>query len=169
MSVNFNPSNTSTQSTSVCRAGRAGKTPFELNSDAYGPVAASVIGAAEAAANAASSTVTFSDKALQQLTTSAHDAVSTVEDAAHSVGQWLSDGVHEVESGVQQLGTLASDGYHSVEAAIGSVVDGVTDAADSAASRVGHAVSSVYAALGVTLGQAASYAALGVQALRAMV
>lgn len=166
MSVNFNPSNTSTPSASVCRTG---KTPFELNSDAYGPVAASVIGAAEAAVNLAGSTVTFSDKALQQLTTSAHEAASTVEEAAHGVGQWLSDGVHEVESGVQQLGTLASDGYHSVESAIGSVVDGVTDAADTAASRVGHAVSSVYGAVGDAAGQAASYAALGVQALRAMV
>lgn len=137
MSVNFNPSGNGNMNVPVCRAG---KTPFEVNSDAYGPVAASVIGVAEAAANAASATVSFSDQALHRLSGSVQDAIGSVE-----------------------------DGCHRVESAVESVVDGVTDAADAAASRVGNAVSSAYGAVGDAAGQAAAYATLGVQALRALV
>lgn len=126
MSVNFNPSGNGNMNVPVCRAG---KTPFEVNSDAYGPVAASVIGVAEAAANAASATVSFSDQALHRLSGSVQDAIGSVE-----------DGCHRVESAVE-----------------------------SAASRVGNAVSSAYGAVGDAAGQAAAYATLGVQALRALV
>lgn len=137
MSMTLTPSTASTVNASLRLTG---KTPFELNSDAFGPVAASAIGLAQVAADAASSTVTFSEQALQSLSNTAHEAVNAVEDVASEVGQ--------------AVGTA----YHSV-----------TDAGSSAMSAVGQAASSLYGAIGDVADKTTAYAAIGAQAVGAMV
>lgn len=137
MSMTLNPSTVSTVSASLRLTG---KTPFELNSDAFGPVAASAIGLAQVAADAAGSTVTFSEQAWQSLSDSAHEAVSAVEGAASEVGH-----------------------------AVGAACQTVADAGSSAMSAVGQAASSLYSAVGDVADKTTAYAAIGAQAVGAMV
>ena len=135
MSMTLNPSTASVVNASLRLTG---KTPFELNSDAFGPVAASAIGLAQVAADTAGATVNFSEQALQSLSNTAHGAVAAVEGAASDVG------------------SAVSAAYHSV-----------ADAGSGAASAVGRAASSLYNAIGDVADTTTSYAAIGAQAVGA--
>lgn len=102
---------------------------FERNSDAYGPVAASVIGLGEAFANGASATVSFSEKALGKL-----------NDSIHEAGGAISHGIDEVENTVEHA-------YDSVADAASSVYDAASNAGSnliSYAAMGAHAIKDVF-------------------------
>ncbi len=151
MSVTFNPSSYVTD-TGACKST---KTTFERNSDAYGPVAATAIGIADAATNGASSTVTISEHAINKLA-----------DTAHDVGGVINHGVSEVESGLQSVGHAINDGFHEAGHAVEHAYDEVKDAATTVYNGVTHAASSVGDAVGSVGSKLAAYAAIGAQAVK---
>lgn len=125
--VSFNASNTCASSVGA----------FERNSKMFGPAAASAIGLAEAGAEAASTTVSLSQQALDGISDAASEVVSFVEDGYHAVGK------------------LAADAYDEVQSLAQETVDAVGDAAEAVVDAVDSGVSTV-----------AGYAMAGVNALR---
>jgi phage-related protein len=132
MSTTINPSTANLVSASV---NLTGKTPYELNSAAFGPVAASAIGVGQVVADAASTAVTFSEDALRKLSSGAHNAVTAVE------------------------GVL-----DDVEGSVGSAYDSVSEVVSDATSSIGKAASSLYGAIADITDQAADYTAQAVTA-----
>jgi hypothetical protein len=96
---------------------------FERHAREYGPVAAGVIGVAQAGASAAETVVEFSAESLERLGRLAGAAVEDVVDGV----------VEGVESG-----------YDALAGAVGEVIDGIGDVAQGAAG---------YAALGAAAGK----------------
>ncbi|MFT3954692.1 MAG: hypothetical protein QM722_09965 [Piscinibacter sp.] len=86
---------------------------YERNAKAFGPVVATVLGAADAVGAAAESTCTFSSDALSRLGDSIGDGFAAVSDG--------------IEQAADTIGSAAGDAVDTVGEFGGSVVDGVGD------------------------------------------
>ncbi|WP_374430448.1 hypothetical protein [Ideonella dechloratans] len=77
---------------------------YELNAKEFGPVVANTIGVAQSVGNAASATVSFSDKALSALGKDISDAANGVENFFSEAGNYLEDAgnsvIHTAEKAV---------------------------------------------------------------------
>jgi len=88
--------------------------PYEINSKAFGPVAASAIGVAQAIGDAASSVCSFSSEGLDAL----GDAAKAVYDGAASAVHQVEDIAGSIVGGVESAaGTVA--GYVALGVAAG--------------------------------------------------
>lgn len=165
MSVNLNPSTY----VSDVFSSKPLRGSFKENSDAFGPVAATAIGVAQAAAGVADSTVTIGSQALQGLSDAATYTVRTVgdsvEDAVHLVG----DGIGQVQDGAHHLKQMAGEGVDALEHAAESAYDGVADFVEDAAHSIGHAATALYDSVGSGVSTLAGYAAAGGQAISELV
>ncbi len=122
-SIGF-PGSQSTYSTvdrKTCQ--QAPRSEFEKNVAAYGPVAASVIGAADAAAEAIGDVASAGGQALSSLGNTAREGVEAVGDVVDDISQIIQAGARYANQGAQ----LADD-------AIDTVGDALSDAADSVRS-----------------------------------
>jgi hypothetical protein len=138
-SINFLPSGAAAATAQSAACKRTAPSAFEVNTAMYGPVAASAIGVAQAAAPAASSVVSFSQAALKELASAADSVSDTVGDAVDFVGEGLSSVAGAAVAAYDQGVKLA----HSVENAadavgdvVGSATGAVTDGLMTAASNV---------------------------------
>jgi hypothetical protein len=100
--------------------------------DAPAKIAAGVESVGEAVGDAASATVSLSERAMQALANGGMAVVHGVEDAVAFPFEMVADAVTGAEHAVQGGGRLIANG-------VGSVVDGVASAAQGAANAV-HAV-----------------------------
>jgi phage-related protein len=116
-------------------------TAYTVNSQEFGPTAASVIdlaaGAASAVTGAVGSTVSITEEGLKRLSDFAGSAVDTVEDAVSGVGTALSSIGRDVEADVKKV-------YGAVSNSVSSAVSNVEDFA----SNVGDDLASVGSAAG---------------------
>lgn len=98
----------------------AAKTNFETNSQAYGPVVASVQGVGDAVVDGASAVVNFSAESLQKLGDSISAGVDSVESALADAGTEISEAVDSVESSAvslyNEVAQMAEDSWNSVKA-----------------------------------------------------
>lgn len=113
------------------------KTNFETNSQAYGPVVASVQGVGDAVVDAASAVVNFSAESLQMLGDSIGAGVDSVESAFEEAGNEVSEAVESVENSALSLyndvAQMAEDSWNSVKAAAqdAAAYIGLVDDADT--------------------------------------
>lgn len=101
--------------------------PYERNAKTYGPVVASVIGAAEAAGAGVQSTYRFSQEALNQLGQAVSDGAAAV---AHGLSEGVSEGVDAVRDFASEVVDTVSDGVRhlgeyatSAAVAVGNALD----------------------------------------------
>lgn len=124
------------------------KTNYDVNSAAYGPVVAGVVGAAEAAADSVSAVVSFSAESLEKLGDVAESGLQSVTDVFGDVADAVGDAVDSVENGVvslyNEVADMAEDTFDAVGDAASSVVDGISSAAGTVAA---------YVAMGVEAGK----------------
>ncbi len=99
------------------------RSQFEKNSAAFGPVAASVIGIADAATDVISDAASAGGQALSSLGSTAQEGVEAVGDVVDDISQLIQAGARYANQGAQ----LADD-------AIDQVGDALSDAADSVRS-----------------------------------
>ena len=144
---------------------------FETNEKDVGPVAASVIGAADVARDGVSATVSLSARALGALEDAGKSATSSVEDAAHDIAQAATSACDAVKSGISgAVGgaeNLASEGWQKLEDGADKVVafaHDVGDIASAAATKLGDAASAVLDGAESAAGTVATYVALGYKA-----
>ena len=115
----------------------AAKTNFETNSQAYGPVVASVQGVGDAVVDAASAVVNFSAESLQKLGDSISAGVDSVENAFSDAGTDVSEAVDSVENSAvslyNQVAQMAEDDWNSVKSAAhdAAAYVGLADESDS--------------------------------------
>jgi phage-related protein len=116
-------------------------TAYEINSKEFGPTAASAIdvlaGAADAATDAVSSTVSLTGEGLKRLSAFAGSAMDTVENAASGAGTELASMGRDVEADLKKA-------YGAVSSSVSSAVSNVEDFASS----VGSGLASVASAAG---------------------
>jgi phage-related protein len=145
----------------------ARKTPtaFEINSKEFGPTAATAIGVAAAATDAASATVSFSDAALKKLSDIAQPVVDGIENAVSSVGKEFSSIGHTIENDVKKAYGAVSDTVSSVAAKAEGVASSVEDEVSSIASSLGNAASYVKDEVSSAADTATHYIAAGLNAL----
>lgn len=122
---------------------------FEINSKQFGPVAASVIGAADLASDAASAVYSFSSESLRQLGQGADAAYDAIGQAVDQLGE---------------LDDLAIEATMALVDGAGELVDTIVEPVATAAQAVGDAVSDTVEELGSALGSVAGYATLGLLA-----
>lgn len=150
-------------------------TPYERNAKMYGPAAASAIGLADAATEAASSTVSFSSKALNELSEAGKTVVNTVSNTVSNTYHALGNVVDGVEQGVKELGLgiahLASEGADEMKSATHTAMESARDATNfvgdtvnTVASAVGDAAGTVLDAVSSAASNITDYATLGVAA-----
>jgi phage-related protein len=168
----------------VAPANRKMPTAFDVNSQEFGPVAATAIGVAAAATDAAGATVSFSSEGLKRLADLGNSAESAVEGVFTGIGNEISSLGHDVKDGVEKayhaVENTFSSAVGSVEGAISSVEDSVSsglsavksaiitpveDSISSVASAVGDAASYVTDEVSAAASKAAGYISLGVSAL----
>lgn len=148
---------------------------YTINAGLYGPVVASAIGAANAAADSVSAICSFSAESLEKLGDMAdagYDAVGTalsdtgdaVESALDSVTngftQLYSDVAAMVSDGLDTLGDVGQTVSNAAEEVIDSIEDGLSDAA----TAVSDAASSVIDGIGTAASNVAGLVSLGVTA-----
>lgn len=102
---------------------QAPRSQFEKNSAAFGPVAASVIGVADAATDALGDVASAGGKALSSLG-------STAKEGVEAVGDVVDDISHIIQAGAR----YANQGAHLADEAIDTVGDALSDAASSVRS-----------------------------------
>jgi len=102
---------------------QAPRSQFEKNSAAFGPVAASVIGVADAATDAISDVTSAGGQAIASLG-------STAKEGVEAVGDVVDDISHIIQAGAR----YANQGAHLAEEAIDTVGDALSDAASSVRS-----------------------------------
>jgi len=99
----------------------AAKTNFETNSQAYGPVAASIVGVGDAIVDGASALVSISEEGLQKLGDSIGSGVDSIENAFSEAGQEVSDAATSVENSAvnlyHEVAQMAENGWNSVKSA----------------------------------------------------
>lgn len=136
-SINFLPPGTAVAQTPSCR--RAMPSAYETNAALFGPVAASALGVAQAAAPAASAVVTFSQAAMKELASAADSVSDTVGDAVDFVEDGLSSvagaAVAVYDQGVK-LAQSVENAADAVGDVVGSATGAVTDGLMTAASNV---------------------------------
>ncbi len=112
------------------------KTNFETNSQAYGPVVASIQGIGDAIVDGASAVVHFSEEGLQKLGESISSGVDSVESVFSDAGQDVSDAVDSVENSAvdlyNEVAQMAENGWNSVKSAAHDAAAYVGLADDSA-------------------------------------
>ena len=118
---------------------------YEANVKELGPVVANLIGAGQALAQTASSTVSFSASALDQATQAVKDDYQALADGVGSAfttaGRWAQQGL----SAVEDAGAAV---VHGVEQGAGAVADGASSLA-SGVSELGQDLA-VYAGAGLS-------------------
>ncbi|MDC8783860.1 hypothetical protein [Roseateles koreensis] len=146
---------------------------YERDVKTVGPLAASLIGVADTAKDAVSSTYAFSSKALEALAQSAsegyetvshglHTAVDSVEGAVSNLGTeaeaagqaveaWARSGLSSVESAAHDTYTAIQSGVNTVSQALTSVGDEVSEVSSAVVKGVESAVNTVgnYAGMAV--------------------
>jgi hypothetical protein len=137
---------------------------FEANSQEYGPVVATVMGAGDALGGVASATYDFSKSALQELARDGEQAWSGLQNEAASVAS-------DAMSAWDQVATWAHEGVNELEEDAVALKDDVVDAASTAghalysgASEVADTLGTAVSGTASVLGQVASYAANGASA-----
>jgi len=131
---------------------------YEANLKEVGPTAASLIGLATTAGDAAKTTYSFSSKGLSELESAAKSAYDTVGSAIHSTIDTLGTAFHGVEDGIKdaagEIGTLGKEGLAELEGAAQTVYD-----------KVGSAATAVENGISSAAGTVAGYATMGLSAL----
>lgn len=138
---------------------------YSINAGLYGPVVASAIGVANAAADSASAIVSFSAEGLEKLSDMAESGYAAVGTALSDAGDTVGTAIGSVTDGITQLYTdvaaMASEGMdalgdagRTVSDAAEEVIDSIEDGLSDAASTVSDAASSAadYVVLGIAAG-----------------
>lgn len=148
---------------------------YEINVGLYGPAVATVIGAADAAADSVSAICSFSTESLDKLGNmvgTGYDAVGTaLSDTGDAVGaaigsatngltQLYADVAAMADKGIEALG----DAGQAVSNAAEEVVDSIGDGLSNAASTVSDAASSVVDGISDAASSVADLVSLGVTA-----
>lgn len=132
-SIGF-PSNSASHAIDRKSCQQAPRSQFEKNSATYGPVAASVIGVADAATEAIGDVASAGGKALSSLGSTAKEGVEAVGDVVEDISHIIQAGAHYANQGVR----LADKAIDTVEDALsdaaGSVRSGLTAGAQTIAS-----------------------------------
>lgn len=152
-------------STAGVSAARKPPTAFDINAKEFGPTAATVIGVAAAATDAASDTVSFSSAGLKKLGDMAESAINTVENAVTSVGKEFSSIGNTIENDVKKAYNAVSDTVSSVADKVEGAASSVEDEVSSVASSIGDAASYVKDGLNSMADTATHYIAAGFNAL----
>ncbi len=121
---------------------------YERNVKAFGPVTASALGVADAAVEAAKSTVSFSSDALQRLGDSLGEGFDAVTEGLSKGADLVSAAASDAVDSVTNLATRAAD---SVGEAGTYVADAVSDALDN----LGHYATIAGVAVGNALDETA--------------
>jgi methyl-accepting chemotaxis protein len=108
-------------------------TPHELDVQQYGAAGALLVGGARAIADAASSTVDFTQEALAQAAHAGDDLANTVQDLAHRAGSAMQTAVNEATEAYQTVAELVGDTAEFVGDVGGFIGDNLEDLADNMA------------------------------------
>lgn len=121
-SIGF-PSTSTNQAIDRKACQQAPRSQFEKNAAAFGPVAASVIGVADAAGEALSDVASASGQAISSLGNTAKEGIDAVGDV-----------VDDISSIIQAGARYANQGMSLADEAIDSVADALSDTAGSVRS-----------------------------------
>lgn len=148
---------------------------YTINAGLYGPVVASAIGVANAAADSASAICSFSAESLGKLGDMADAGYDAVGTALSDTGNAVESAFDSVTNGFTQLysdvAAMANDGLdalgdvgQSVSNAAEEVVDSIGNGLSDAATAVSDAASSVVDGISTAAGNVVDLASLGVTA-----
>ncbi|MDP1655571.1 MAG: hypothetical protein Q8K91_09920 [Hylemonella sp.] len=148
---------------------------YTINAGLYGPVVASAIGVANAAADSVSAICSFSAESLEKLGDMADAGYDAVGTALSDTGDAVESALDSVTNGFTQLYTdvaaMASDGLdtlgdvgQTVSNAAEEVIDSIEDGLSDAATAVSDAASSVIDGIGTAASNVAGLVSLGVTA-----
>lgn len=136
---------------------KATQSSYDANAQAYGPVVASIAGAADAVGDSVSAICSFSAESLGKL----GDAVESEYDA---LGKVVESAWQSVEDEAATVATTVSDAGKAVSDAVGGAVHDLEAEVSSAALAVGGVLSSIGDGISSAASKAANYASLGVSA-----
>ena len=145
----------------------ARKTPtaFDINSKEFGPTAATAIGVAAAATDAASATYSFSSEAMKKLGNMADSAIDTVENAFSGVGKELSSIGNTIENDAKKAYNAVSDTVSTVVDKVEGAASSVEDELSPVTTAIGNAASYVKDELASAADSATHFIAAGLNAL----
>ena len=135
---------------------------YELNAKEFGPVVANTIGVAQSVGNAASATVSFSDKALSALGKEITSAANGVEDFFSGAADYLEDAGKSVVNTAEKAVDYVEDAASSVKNTVTSAADSVVDAVESGVDGVESALGKVADGIASVTDTVGSYVGLGV-------
>lgn len=141
---------------------------YEINVGLYGPAVATVIGAADAAADSVSAICSFSTESLDKLgdmVGAGYDAVGTaLSDTGDAVGAAIGSATGGFTQLYADVAAMADKGIEAVSDAAEEVVDSLEDSLSNAASTVSDAASSVVDGISDAASSVADLVSLGVTA-----